>query len=190
MSKQQFRVVNKEVFLGDDKIGFFNDPDNHYQATRGNAEHREAFLKWHAEQQEEESPAAEVETGFDLSQTEPYGAQVEPETGDETPHETKGGEETEQPEQKVDVVLKENWNEPIEDAPKPKPDGPEYHEVPEIEPIVRPGYGINAPEYLRWAWNQPDEVFLGIYKISKEDFRAEHGKYLDSVLIKSEKGGF
>lgn len=60
--------------------------------------------------------------------------------------------------------------------------------VPTSEPILRPGLGNLAPEYLWWAWHQPDNVFEGIYGKSKTQFEKDHGGYLDKVKNRTNNG--
>lgn len=72
-------------------------------------------------------------------------------------------------------------------APKAKPTGPPA--VPEKEPRLRPGFGIIAPDYVWWAYHQPDDVFQGIYKTSKAEWEKEHGGYLEKIRNRTVKGG-
>jgi len=186
MSKPKFEIKGREVFRGEDKIGFLNDPDNHFQATRGNAEHREEFLAWHEKH---------GETNF---QTVPDGVQGEPATGEVLPHETKDGEENipalviptgDEPKPPVQPtappVIPTDSGEPTLDpipqtAPPALPN--ETYTIPDKEPRIRPGIGVLDPEYVRWAWHQSEDTFKGAYKKSKADFKKEHGDFLARAL--------
>lgn len=56
--------------------------------------------------------------------------------------------------------------------------------VPEAEPFIQPGLGVNAGNYIWWAWHQPDAVFEGIYKKSKDQFKKDHGPLLEQITKK------
>jgi hypothetical protein len=44
--ESEFRIVDGEIFKGDDKIGGFSDPENHLRMTRGHAGLREEVEAW------------------------------------------------------------------------------------------------------------------------------------------------
>lgn len=160
MSKPKFEIKDREVFRDGEKIGFFNDPDNHYQATRGNAEHREEFLKWFDEFGVQ-----------DTEQVENIPPAVEP-TDDPTP---------EIEVHTADPVIPDHTDPPTEHVTARPVELSGDIPVPEKEPPIRPGMGIYEPSYVWWAWHQDDARFTSIYGKNKATFKKENGGYLDKV---------
>lgn len=149
-----------EYLKDGEKIAFLNDQGN-IQATHGNAGEKEGLKAW-LDTQEPEAPIipdAPVEVAPPVIEPAP-----EPGTA------------------RFDFIKDSAPTQPI-----PVRDGP--LEVPTKEPRLIPGLGYLAPEYLRWAWHQPDEVFVQIYKKDKEQFKKDHGGYLEKSLNRRVNGG-
>lgn len=167
MSTPKFEIKDKEVFRDGEKIGFFNDPDNHFQATRGNAQHREEFLAWQ-----------EKRGGIEISPPQPETVENAVKTGGPEPVIPTA-------EPVIAAQVGDDYKPPVT-APAVIPE--DRLPVPAREPQIRPGIGVYEPSYFWWAWNQDDATFKHIYSKDKATFKKDHGGYIDKAVAHLGKG--
>lgn len=199
MSNPKFEYKDKEAFLNGEKIGFFNDPDDHFQATRGNAVHREAFLAWHEEQKREKAgpESSELPTNPEIGKVDIVENETAPDnqhapslSTDASPGESAGppaGAETAPIESAT--PQKTNTPEANDSTPPETETAPAIAKtetvdppVPEKEPRQSGGRGIHDPAYFYWAWHQPEEDFRQIYGVTQTEWqKGESAGRIDEV---------
>lgn len=164
-----------EIWEDGEKVVFKNESGN-WQAAHGKSSSKADAIAWYDE----------TAGGSDEDAT------VDFDTPEEVVEEGAASED--------DVVLPTNpeVNAPREgDTPEVDPEakGPEATstpdpslekgkgelEIPTKEPRQAPGLGKLTPEYVRWAYNRlPDAEFEGVYGKSKEQFKEDHGGFLEN----------
>lgn len=168
-----------EYWKDGEKIAFLNEQGN-LQATHGNAGEKEGLKAWldakenpPADPKEENAGPSEIAAPEFIQPEDSDPVQIHDHEQDAPPAPEPGTARFEFTKTDPATPI------PVRSGPPP---------VPETEPRLIPGLGNLAPEYLWWAWHQPDDVFKGIYGKTKEQFETDHGGYLEKIRNRTSNG--